>query len=174
MIFKNKWIQLGLAISLGIFIFFLPRPEGTKFKISGDKDRRLIEHVSGHFKLISHEKKNSVYLLEAKNPGREKATAEFLKKTAAEKGLSSIEVDYVAWEGGDAGWSTLSAYHTTIRRITGVDTDTVADWEDSTTTGDPGSGDYDVVVPEFPIIGITLLFLISISSLFTYIIFKRK
>ena len=53
-------------------------------------------------------------------------------------------VDFVAWEEEEPGW-TVNATHTTIRRISEVDTDTVSDWEDSGTLGDPGTGIY---VPE--------------------------
>ncbi|MFX0091700.1 MAG: lamin tail domain-containing protein [Candidatus Hodarchaeota archaeon] len=51
------------------------------------------------------------------------------------------EIDFVAWENYVSGWD-ISATHTTIRRITAADTDTVADWENSGTIGDPGSGSY--------------------------------
>jgi len=61
----------------------------------------------------------------------------------------TVEVDFVSWENYVEGW-TVGAQDTTIRRISGVDTDTVADWENSLTTGDPGFGDYIVVVPELP------------------------
>ncbi len=54
---------------------------------------------------------------------------------------NGVEVDFVAWEGYVAGW-TVSAKDTTIRRITATDTDSNADWENSGTLGDPGSGSY--------------------------------
>ncbi len=95
MILKNKWVQLCIAISLGLFVFFLPRPEGTKFKISGDSDQQLLQHVSRHFKVVSTEKKNNEYILEAVNPGQENSSAGYLKKTAEENGFLKIEVDYV-------------------------------------------------------------------------------
>ncbi|MFW9994176.1 MAG: Ig-like domain-containing protein [Candidatus Odinarchaeota archaeon] len=57
------------------------------------------------------------------------------------KDSGGIDVDFVAWESYVAGWS-VSATYTTIHRITAVDTDTVNDWENSGTIGDPGTGDY--------------------------------
>ena len=95
MIFKNKWFQLCLAISLGIVVLLLPRPEGTKFQIIGDNDRKLLQHVSQHFNLVPSEKENAEYTVEAKNPGAQEATAAFLEKTAGENGLAKIQVDYV-------------------------------------------------------------------------------
>jgi len=53
----------------------------------------------------------------------------------------SIEVDFVAWENYVAGWS-VSAIDKTIRRINAIDTDAGADWENSGSLGDPGTGTY--------------------------------
>ncbi|MHA1910628.1 MAG: lamin tail domain-containing protein [Candidatus Kariarchaeaceae archaeon] len=72
------------------------------------------------------------------------------------KDATSTEVDMVAWEGEVIGW-TISATYTTIRRTTATDTDTVVDWENSGSTGDPGTGVYsgssssgsDIVINEF-------------------------
>ncbi|MHA1330063.1 MAG: lamin tail domain-containing protein [Candidatus Hodarchaeales archaeon] len=57
------------------------------------------------------------------------------------KDNTGFEVDFVAWEGYVTGW-TVSAYHTTIYRVTEVDTDSGSDWADSGTIGDPGTGPY--------------------------------
>ncbi len=57
----------------------------------------------------------------------------------------STEVDFVAWENEEPGW-TIFAQHTTIRRTTVVDTDTVDDWENSGSLGDPGDGPYDEIL----------------------------
>ena len=101
MIFKNKWFQLCIALSLGIIVFLLPRPEGTQFKISGDNDRNFLGHISSHFKLVPPEEQGSEYIVEAKKPGSPEATAAFLKETAGEKmgknkkGRPKIQIDYV-------------------------------------------------------------------------------
>ena len=83
MIFKNKWFQLCIAVTLGIVVVLLPRPEGTKFKITGDRDREFFQHVSRYFTLVPSEKENSEYTVEARNPGSQEATAAFLEKTAS-------------------------------------------------------------------------------------------
>jgi sodium-dependent dicarboxylate transporter 2/3/5 len=95
MILNNKWFQLCLAMTVGIVVFLLPRPEGTKFKIIGDNDRKLLQYASQHFKLVPSEKENPEYIIEAKNPGSPEATAAYLKEIAAKAGLTEIQVDYV-------------------------------------------------------------------------------
>jgi len=97
MFFKNKMVQLGLAIALGIIILFLPRPEGTKFKIAGDISQTLFQTVSQHFTLISTEKEHAkgYYTVEAKNPGTPESTAAFLQDKAAELKMTELQVDYV-------------------------------------------------------------------------------
>ena len=51
MVFKSKWFMLGLAVLLGVTVLFLPRPEGTRFRIVGDADRALLSHLEGVFRL---------------------------------------------------------------------------------------------------------------------------
>ena len=53
----------------------------------------------------------------------------------------SNEVDFVAWDV--TGWSIATGNGISIQRTNLVDTDTVADWEVTGTTGDPGDGPYD-------------------------------
>jgi len=68
---KSKWIQLGIAFALGVIVLLLPRPEGTKFKITGDMDQKFLQQISQHFTLISEEKdKTEGYIVEAKRSGR--------------------------------------------------------------------------------------------------------
>lgn len=96
MIFKTKGFQLCLAFVLGIIVLLLPRPEGTKFKITGDDGRLLFQSTSQHFLLISVEKKDvKEYILEAKIPKANESTAKFLQNKAAELKLPKVTVDYV-------------------------------------------------------------------------------
>jgi len=97
MFFKNKWVQLGLAFTLGIIVLLLPRPEGTKFKITGDISQKLFQTVSQHFTLISTEVDHSkgYYTVEAKNPGSPESGAAFLQDKAAELKMTKLQVDYV-------------------------------------------------------------------------------
>jgi len=95
MFFKNKWFQLCMAVSLGIVVFLLPRPEGTEFKITGDREKLLLSHISEHFTLVSTEKDNGGYTVKAINPGNMEATADYLKEKAATADMKGVTVDYV-------------------------------------------------------------------------------
>ncbi len=65
-------------------------------------------------------------------------------------------VDFVAWEEEEPGW-TVNATHTTIRRISEIDTNTVSDWEDSGSLGDPGAGTYSIIKTSYPVSAFVLL-----------------
>ena len=97
MFLKNKMVQLGLAISLGIVVLLLPRPEGTKFQIADDISQTLFKTVSQHFTLVSTEEEHAkgYYIVEAKNPGTPESTAAFLQDKAAELKMTELQVDYV-------------------------------------------------------------------------------
>jgi solute carrier family 13 (sodium-dependent dicarboxylate transporter), member 2/3/5 len=96
MFLKSKGFQLGLAFVLGIVVLILPRPEGTKFKITGDQGQVLLGHVGEHFDLVSTEKDPAKgYTLKAKSPGEKASTAAFLEQKAAELKLKDLEVDYL-------------------------------------------------------------------------------
>jgi len=96
MSFKSKWFQLSLALTLGIIVMLLPRPEGTQFKITGDADGIFLQSIGTHFSLVSKDQNPSNgYIVQAQNPGSTEATGASLKKTAAESKLSKIEVSYV-------------------------------------------------------------------------------
>jgi len=96
MFLKSKGFQLCLAFSLGVIVLLLPRPEGTRFKITGDADQKLLQQISRHFTLVSEETdKPKAYVVEAKNPGAKASTAAFLEETAEALNISGIEVNYV-------------------------------------------------------------------------------
>ncbi len=96
MFFKSNGFKLCIGLLLGMIVLVLPRPEGTKFKISGDQQQNLYSVVSGHFELSGEpNKKTKAYILEAKNPGSETGTGDFLKQQAAEMEAEGITVDYV-------------------------------------------------------------------------------
>ena len=93
---KSKWVQLGFALALGIVVLLLPRPEGTRFKIIGDMDHKLLQQISGNFTLVSEKKeKTEGYTVEAKNPGTKESTAAFLEETAKSLNMSGVEIEYV-------------------------------------------------------------------------------
>jgi len=84
-----------MAISLGVIVFLLPRPEGTEFRITGDGQKQFLQHVSRHFTLVSTEKDNGRYTLKAINPGSMEATADYLEEKASAANMKGVGVDYV-------------------------------------------------------------------------------
>ncbi|UCH22264.1 MAG: DASS family sodium-coupled anion symporter [Deltaproteobacteria bacterium] len=96
MFLKSKGFQLGVAFALGIIVLLLPRPEGTKFKVSGDADRELLKKIQQHFTIVSDDV-NSPHelIIKAKNPGSPEATAIFLRNNAAKLKTTGIEINYV-------------------------------------------------------------------------------
>jgi len=96
MILKNKGFQLVLAAALGVIILQIPRPEGTRFRVNGDLDRKVVQEVSAHFDEIAELKTSAEhYLLEAKAPGTSEGTARFLEERAADAGVAGLDIEYV-------------------------------------------------------------------------------
>ena len=96
MFIKTKTFQLCFALALGIIVLMLPRPEGTKFKITGDDQRLLFRNVNSYFTLAPTEKKDAKeYILEAITPERPESTTQFLRDTAVQLKIKGVEVDYV-------------------------------------------------------------------------------
>ncbi|MDY7032173.1 MAG: SLC13 family permease, partial [Thermodesulfobacteriota bacterium] len=96
MLFKNKMFQLCLALGLGAIVMLLPRPEGTRFLISGDEDRKLLRNISGDFRVIpSTDKNNTGYIVEINDPESAKASVQFLQNEASRLNMTNLEIDYV-------------------------------------------------------------------------------
>jgi sodium-dependent dicarboxylate transporter 2/3/5 len=96
MFIKTKTFQLCFALALGIIVLLLPRPEGTKFKITGDDNRILFQNVNSYFTLASAEKTDAKeYALESIQPERTESTAQFLRDTAAQLKMKGVEINYV-------------------------------------------------------------------------------
>ncbi|MDM8552094.1 DASS family sodium-coupled anion symporter [Desulfobacterales bacterium HSG2] len=97
MFFKSKGFQLCLAVAVGVVVLLLPRPEGTKFKITGDNGQALLQQVQEHFTIISDEKDHAkgYVIVEAKEPDRPECSQTFLTDKAAELKMTGLEVDYV-------------------------------------------------------------------------------
>ncbi|ABW67163.1 SLC13 family permease [Desulfosudis oleivorans] len=101
--FKSNIFKLCIALSMGVIVLVLPRPEGTRFKISGDPDQRVLQSVESAFTLVAEKSSKTAYVVEARNPGTPEATAGFLR--AAVDGLAvagvadaeapAMTVDYV-------------------------------------------------------------------------------
>ena len=96
MFYKTNGFKLCIAVLVGVFVFLLPRPEGTKFKITGDSHRLLMETMADHFEVVPDGKtENNFYILKAKAPGSLEASVKFLTQKAKEMGLETVQVDYV-------------------------------------------------------------------------------
>jgi solute carrier family 13 (sodium-dependent dicarboxylate transporter), member 2/3/5 len=94
--FRNVWVQLVIAVALGLFVMLLPRPEGSRYRIIGDEAQNLFRSVGGEFALVQEKiPKGKAYVLEAKNPGAPGATGEDLKRIAASLKMRNVEIEYV-------------------------------------------------------------------------------
>ncbi len=94
MIFKSSGFKLAVAVLIGVIVFILPRPEGTKFKISGPGADQLSGAVSQYFS-IGQTTPGKPVILTAKSPGTEQARVQYLADQAEKMGLSEVTVDYV-------------------------------------------------------------------------------
>ncbi|MBU0972753.1 MAG: anion transporter, partial [Proteobacteria bacterium] len=53
MFYKTDGFKLCVALLIGIIVFLLPRPEGSKFQISGDTNKLLLQSLAEHFTLVA-------------------------------------------------------------------------------------------------------------------------
>ena len=91
MVFRNRFVQIGIAIVLGVLVHALPRPEGTTFLVSGDPGRLLAGQVADQFEVADWDGPEEAYRLRARAGIEQPGT--FLSSTAA--GLEGVEVGYV-------------------------------------------------------------------------------
>jgi sodium-dependent dicarboxylate transporter 2/3/5 len=96
MFYKTNGFKLCAALALGIIVFFLPRPEGTQFKVSNDTGKILYQNMAEHFTIIPSGKTDTTsYTLKAKVPGSLEAGVNFLSKRARDLNLDKVTVDFV-------------------------------------------------------------------------------
>ena len=96
MIIRSKGFLLCLAIALGVVVQLLPRPEGTRFRVTGDPGRAFLLQVGEHFSVVPSDiEAASEYILEARAPGSPEATATYLRTNAGEAAMTGIEIGYV-------------------------------------------------------------------------------
>src|SRR6056297_2337224 len=93
MVFKSSIFKLGIGLLLGLIVILIPRPEGTKYQISGDAGQKLYQQVSENSALASE--KGEAYVLESKQPGAAHANGKYLKKQIKETGLKGVNLDYM-------------------------------------------------------------------------------
>jgi len=94
MFLKSKGFQLCLGFGLGIVVLILPRPEGTKFKITGNNSQTFLQEINEHFALVATEK-GYEYVVEANNPGNPMATFEYLNDRSVELGMTDLKIEYM-------------------------------------------------------------------------------
>jgi len=100
---KKMFFQLGIALVVASLFMLLPRPEGKRFEISGDREKRLLAAAQGVFRLSTQAdageetgaKKKTSYEVEAEPSGPPEATAAWLTEKAADMGLENVVVTYV-------------------------------------------------------------------------------
>ncbi len=96
MLLKNKFLQLGIAVLLGLIVMLIPRPEGTKFEVTGDPEQRLAAALSADFTVETGDgQKTNRYVLKAIAPGQPRSTAQHIAETAENLGLSDVQVGFV-------------------------------------------------------------------------------
>ena len=96
MLLKSKWFQLGAALSLGIVVLLLPRPEGTKFNIKGDGNHVFLQHIKDNFNPVDTAKNPAgEYTVEGKSPEVTKSPGIYLMEMAEKLKLKGLQVDYV-------------------------------------------------------------------------------
>ena len=85
-----------MALIIGAIILILPRPEGSKFKISGDNGREFFNTISEHFTVLSSKDiGNGVFEVEIDENAatdKQKISLPDLAKTQETKG---VEIEYV-------------------------------------------------------------------------------
>lgn len=93
---KKKWILLSIAVLIGIVILLLPRPEGTRFRISGDADQRLIPKLDGDFEVVANPQKPGAAYTVVLNPSVPIGKPGlYLKQLAAELNLTKVKIEYI-------------------------------------------------------------------------------
>ena len=100
---KKTILQLAIAVTLSLIVLSIPRPEGSRFEITGDPEKKLMRETHGIFRLpeqgektkLVDGKKKVIYELQALAPGNPDASAAWLTAKAGQMGLTAARVDYV-------------------------------------------------------------------------------
>ncbi|MCF8068197.1 MAG: DASS family sodium-coupled anion symporter [Desulfobacterales bacterium] len=95
MFFKSRYFLLFIAFLIGVLILVIPRPEGTRFLISGDSLLQLYQESADHYTILDQNKKNGTYTLKTKTAGSPQSTVAFLMEKADNLKLSNVTIDYV-------------------------------------------------------------------------------
>jgi sodium-dependent dicarboxylate transporter 2/3/5 len=96
MLIKNRFVQLAIALGLGLLVMLLPRPEGTLFEIQGDPAGRLLPLIGDQF--VKYEgglRSEKGYLVKLIDPGLGEGVFSRLKQAAASLGNDGVSVSHV-------------------------------------------------------------------------------
>jgi len=89
-------VQLCIALALGLVVLLLPRPEGSKFRVLGDEEQRLFQHLSEEFNLApKNEQMGKGYVLQVKDRSGPAASADYVKSQLASLDIPGARVEYV-------------------------------------------------------------------------------
>jgi solute carrier family 13 (sodium-dependent dicarboxylate transporter), member 2/3/5 len=96
MFFKSKLLHLFLALFTGAIVLMLPRPDGTRFKISGDISRTLLTGIYQQFELADDGTSLlETYVVQARPHGNTESPSKLLQEKAKALDLSKVRIDYV-------------------------------------------------------------------------------
>ncbi len=91
MLFRNRFVQIGLAVLIGLLVFSMPRPQGRLFDIVGDPDRLLAAAVGGDFAVVDGASGGADYRLRAADGVDAPGTV----LTAASASGAGVEIRFV-------------------------------------------------------------------------------
>lgn len=93
---KSKNVQILFALLIGAAILMLPRPEGNRFKITGDHAQGFYETIRDQFKLVKPAKPDDeAYVVEAVEKGASQPFGTLLQDKAVASGKDDIQIDYL-------------------------------------------------------------------------------
>lgn len=93
---KSKNFQILFAFLLGAAILLLPRPEGNRFRITGDSAKNFYESIRDQFNLVPTDKSDGdAYVVEAIDGSVPQPYGILLKDKAATAGNGLIQVEYI-------------------------------------------------------------------------------
>ncbi|RLC14267.1 MAG: anion transporter [Deltaproteobacteria bacterium] len=95
-ILRSRNFQLCLALLLGAVVMMLPRPEGTRFKVSGDRNQLFYHTISSQYSMVPGDKTGTgSYVVESKYPTGSTYSGSYLKEKAGSFEGTDVQVEYV-------------------------------------------------------------------------------
>ena len=95
-ILRSRNLQLCLALLLGAVVLILPRPEGTRFKVSGDRNQLFYQTISSQYSIVPGGKTDTgSYVVESKDPKVSTYSGSYLKEKAGSFEGTDVQVEYV-------------------------------------------------------------------------------